>query len=135
MLKVLIAEDDAIIAMLLEEFLTEHGYEVIGIGQTVIEAVILGLEHKPNLAVLDLGLADGSLGTDIVTRLDDPKLGVLYATGHPNELTAANGHAYLRKPYGYRDLLRGLEVVSEILATGNALPPYPPALQVLRPAA
>lgn len=135
MLKVLIAEDDVMMADLLEEVLTQHGYEVVGIARTVAEAVALGLRHKPDLAVLDIHLAEGGLGTDIVVRLHDAKLGVLYATGHPEGLTAANGHVCLLKPYRYDDLLRGLEVVGDILSTGKARPPLPRALSVLRPTA
>jgi two-component system, response regulator PdtaR len=64
-LKVLIAEDNLMIADLVEEILIEHGYEVCGIARTVAEAVVLAQHHKPDLAVLDLRLADGGLGTDI----------------------------------------------------------------------
>jgi DNA-binding response OmpR family regulator len=135
MLKVLIAEDDWMIAEYLEEILSENGYAVVGIARTVAEAVTLSLAHKPDLAVLDLHLADGGLGTEIVIRLKDAKLGVLYATADASKLTAADGHAYLQKPYRYEDLLRGLEVVGDILATGRAMPPLPIALSVLRLAA
>jgi response regulator of citrate/malate metabolism len=58
-LKVLIAEDDLMIADIAEEILIEHGYEVCGIARTVAEAVTLAQQHKPDLAVLDLRLADG----------------------------------------------------------------------------
>jgi CheY-like chemotaxis protein len=68
-LKVLIAEDDLMIADLAEEILVEHGYEVCGIARKVAEAVALGQHHKPDLAVLDLRLADGGLGTEIAARL------------------------------------------------------------------
>jgi DNA-binding response OmpR family regulator len=135
MLKILIAEDDWMIAEYLKEILTQNGYEVVGIARTVAEAVTLSLTHKPDLAVLDLYLADGGLGTEIVVRLKDTKLGVLYAAADPSKLTAADGHAYLQKPYRYDDLLRSLEVVGDILATGRANPPLPIALSVLRPAA
>ena len=135
MLKVLIAEDDALIAALLEEVLTDAGYEIVGIARTATEAVVLGLDSKPDLAILDMNLADGSLGTEIAARLNDAKLGVLYATASKVRLTAANGHGCIRKPYTPVDLLRGLEVVIDILATGQATPPLPVALEVLQPAA
>jgi DNA-binding response OmpR family regulator len=61
-LKVLIAEDDLMIADLAEEILIEHGYDVCGIARTVTEAVALAQQHKPDLAVLDLRLADGGAG-------------------------------------------------------------------------
>src|ERR1700687_3250505 len=69
MLKVLIAEDDFMIADMAEEVLVEHGYEVCGIARTVAEGVALGQRHKPDLALIDLQLADGGLGTEIVAQL------------------------------------------------------------------
>ena len=70
MLKVLIAEDDLMIADLLEDVLTASGYEVCGIGRTVDEAVALGELHKPDLAVLDSRLARGGCGPEIARLLN-----------------------------------------------------------------
>lgn len=138
MLKVLIAEDDLMIADLAEEILTEHGYEVCGIARTVAEAVAIAQLHKPDLAVLDLRLADGELGTEITVQLDpDRKLGVLYATGNVSRvmLTATDGEACLAKPYRSVDLLRGLEIVAGIIANGVASQPFPHGFHVLKSAA
>ena len=80
--KVLIAEDDLMIAEMIEEILVNDGYEVCGIARTVAEGVELGRRHKPDLAVLDRRLADGGLGTEIAAQLSDLNhLGVLYVTG------------------------------------------------------
>jgi DNA-binding response OmpR family regulator len=136
-LKVLIAEDDLMIADLAEEILTDKGYEVCGIARTVAEAVALAQLHKPDLAVLDLRLADGGLGTEIAAQLLPlGRLGVLYATGNISQvvLTTADGDACLSKPYSSADLLRGLEIVAQIVATGKALPPFPQGFQILHPA-
>lgn len=57
-LKVLIAEDDLLIADMVEDILVAHGYEVCGIARTVAEAVALGSLNRPDLAVLDLRLAE-----------------------------------------------------------------------------
>ena len=137
MLKVLIAEDDLMIADLAEEILVEAGYEVCGIARTVAEAVALAHQHNPDLAVLDLRLADGGLGTEIAAQLLPlGRLGVLFATGNISQvvLTTADGNACLSKPYSAADLVRGLEIVREIAVTGEALPPFPKGFQVLRPA-
>ena len=134
MLKVLIAEDDLMIADMVEQMLVECGFEVCGIARTVAEAVTLGRRHKPDLAVIDLRLADGGLGTEIAAQLDGGgKLGVLYATGNITHvmLTAADGHACLAKPYRSGDLQRSLEIVAEMVATGTASPPFPRGFQVL----
>jgi DNA-binding response OmpR family regulator len=135
-LKVLIAEDDLMIADLAEEILVEAGYEVCGIARTVAEGVALARQHKPDLAVLDLRLADGGLGTEIAAELlPFGRLGVLYATGNISQvvLTTANGDACLSKPYSSTDLLRGLEIVAEIVANAKVLSLFPKGFQVLPP--
>jgi DNA-binding response OmpR family regulator len=134
MLKVLIAEDDLMIADMVEEILVAHGYEVCGIARTVADAVALGRRHKPDLAIIDLRLADGELGTEIVAQLGiHARLGVLYATGNAAQvsLCAADGDACLIKPYRADDLLRGLAIVTEITANGTASPPFPRGFQIL----
>ena len=66
---VMIAEDDLFMADMLEEALAANGYDVCGIARTVEKAVELAEHYKPDLAVLDIRLADGGLGTDIPARL------------------------------------------------------------------
>jgi CheY-like chemotaxis protein len=137
-LRVLIAEDDLMIADLVEEVLIEQGYEVCGIARTVGDAVALAKCHKPDLAILDLRLADGGLGTEIAAQLlPFGKLGILYATGNFSQvkLSLADGNACLSKPYRAVDLVRSLEIVSEVIATGTSLPPFPPGFCLLEPAA
>ena len=53
------------IADMCEDVLVEHGYEVCGIGCTVAQAVTLGRCHRPDIAIIDLRLADGGLGADV----------------------------------------------------------------------
>jgi len=136
--KVLIAEDDLLIADMIEAILITHRYEVCGIAQTVAEAVDLVRERRPDLAIIDLRLADGGLGTEIAPQLgplDRP--GILYATGNASQvvLTTEDGVACLTKPYRSEDLLSGLRIVAEIVATGTTSTPHPRGFEVLRPPA
>jgi CheY-like chemotaxis protein len=137
MLKVLIVEDDLMLADFSEEILVEHGYEVSGIARTVAEAVALAQHSRPDLVILDLRLADAGLGTEVAAQLTPlGRPGILYVTGNMSQLalTAADGDACLSKPYRSVDLLRGLEIVAEIVATGKAQPPFPQGFQLLHPA-
>lgn len=136
MLKVLIVEDDLMLADSAEEILVEHGYEVSGIARTVADAVALARHSRPDLVMLDLRLADGGFGTEVAAQL--PPLGrpgILYVTGNTSQfaLTPADGDACLAKPYRSTDLLRGLEIVAEIVATGTAQQPFPNGFQLLLP--
>jgi len=56
-LKILIAEDNLMIADMAQDFLAGSGYEVCGIARTVGEAVTLARHHHPDLALIDLRLA------------------------------------------------------------------------------
>ena len=132
--KVIIAEDDLMIASMSEDVLLRHGYEVCGIARTVPEALALCRLHQPDLAVVDWKLAVGGFGTEIAPQLHDPaRIGILYASGNTSHLmeTATHGHACLSKPYRSADLLRSLEIVHEMVATGTAMPPFPHGFQVL----
>jgi DNA-binding response OmpR family regulator len=133
MLKVLIAEDELMIADLLEETLITSGYEVCGIARTVDEAVALAKLHNPDLAVLDVRLAGGDRGPEIARRLSGRgTLGILYATGGgDNMLTLADGSASIAKPYQPEDVARALVIVREMATLGTATPPFPPGFRLL----
>jgi DNA-binding response OmpR family regulator len=132
MTKVLIAEDDMLIADMIEDVLVTAGYDVCGIARTVTEGVILGRRHRPDIAVLDLRLAKGGFGTEIAIDLAAfRRVGILYATGNVSQVTLTAGDACLVKPYSPEDLLRSLEIVAEIAITGEASGPYPNNLKLL----
>ena len=134
MLKVMIAEDDLLMADMLEDVLVRSGYEVCGIARTVEKAVELGEHHKPDLAILDLRLAEGGIGTDIAVRLNRRgSLGVLYASGNAGQmgLTKADGEACLGKPYRAEDVVRALEIVEQMVSTGEASRPFPKGFYLL----
>lgn len=135
MLKVLIVEDDLMLADFAEEILAGQGYEISGIARTVTDAVALARHSRPDLAILDLRLADGELGTEVAAQLAAfGRPGILYVTGNMSQVVLTNGDACLAKPYRSADLLRGLEIVAEIVATGKATPPFPQGFQLLHPA-
>ncbi len=132
-LKVLIAEDDLMVADMIKSALIHFGFEVCGIARTVQEAVAIARHKNPDLAVIDVRLADGGLGTEIAAELSDlTNLGILYATGNKQNLTAADGHACLVKPYSEVDLIRGLEIVAEFIATGTVSPLFPRRFYLLK---
>jgi DNA-binding response OmpR family regulator len=134
MRKVLIAEDDLLIAEMAEDVLIEHGYEVCGIARTVEHAVRLGRFHKPDLAIIDMRLANGGCGGEIAVQLADlDGLGILYVTGNTSSVLAtdSHGHACLAKPYCVADLLRSLEIVADLVAASDPSPPFPRGFTVL----
>jgi DNA-binding response OmpR family regulator len=83
--RILVVEDEALIAMFIEDSLREAGTEVIGPAPTVIEALGLisaaGVQDAIDAAVLDVGLEDGSVlpVADKLATLDVP---FVFATGY-----------------------------------------------------
>lgn len=136
MYKILIAEDDLMIADMTEHALVAHGYDVCGIARTVGEAIALGRLHKPDVAIIDLRLADGTLGTAIAAELRNlGRPGVLYASANIAQvvLTTADGDASLAKPFRTSDLLQALAIVVSITETAVASLPFPLGFQLLMP--
>ncbi|PRZ45778.1 response regulator [Tritonibacter scottomollicae] len=102
--KIMIIEDEAIIAMDLEGIASMMGHEVTGIARTRKAAVKLGMEEKPDLILADIQLADNSSGIDAVADLLE-ELGdvpVIFITAFPERLLTGERHEpafMIAKPY------------------------------------
>lgn len=86
--RIMIIEDEAIIAMDIESICTMMGHEVTGIARTRAAAVDLGRSERPDLILADIQLADNSSGIDAVNELL-PHLGdvpVVFITAFPERL-------------------------------------------------
>lgn len=133
--KVLIAEDDFMIAEMLEEAVSEGGYQVCGIASEVSEVVTLGEQHRPDLAIIDLRLGGGGDGIEAATELSNRvKVGILYATGNCHQVLETPppvGEACLSKPFTRRDVVQALKIVEEIIRIGRASSSMPPQLHLL----
>lgn len=135
MLKVMIVEDDFMIADSLEETLLEAGYEVCGIASKVKEAIEMGKTYRPDLAIIDLRLANGEYGTEVAAAIcQDSKIGVLYASGNPEHplLERAQGEACLSKPYTGEMVVTALQVVGERMAKSERRSAFPQGFRLLQ---
>jgi DNA-binding response OmpR family regulator len=125
-MKILVVEDDVMLADFLEEVLQDIGHNVCAITGRVDDAVRLVREHRPDLALLDMQLQDGEYGTDVADRLaetDDLRgMGILYVSGEVNQVhqQARFGHACLNKPYSTDLLAASLSIVRDV-AKGTPL--------------
>jgi CheY-like chemotaxis protein len=66
---VLIAEDDPILSLDLAELLEEWNYDVCGIAGSAARALELAARHRPDLALLDVGLSGDIDGIELAVRL------------------------------------------------------------------
>jgi len=103
--RILVVEDDFLIALQTEAALAEAGFKVIGNATTAEEAVALAKEQQPCLAVMDIRLAGERDGIDAARELFR-ELGVrcIFATAHDDPHTRLRAEPYaplgwLAKPY------------------------------------
>lgn len=127
-LKVLIVEDEAVLAMDLEFLLEEAGHEVVGWATCLKEADQLIEQGAADLALVDVHLTDGITGVtvaDHIRRANDEAL-VVFMTANPKlipqDFVGAVG--VIAKPY----TVNGLHAALRYLVQGIAMPP--PKLKV-----
>ena len=117
--RVLVVEDDFLIAMQTEVALTTAGFQVVGPATTAEEAVALAGEAQPALAVMDIRLASTRDGIDAARELyQDFAIRCIFATAHDDVHTRGRAEPYaplgwLPKPYTMASLVA---VVAEALA-------------------
>ena len=114
-IRVVIAEDEAIIRLDLRETLEEEGYEVVGETGRGDKAVELVREMRPDLAILDIKMPhmDGLEAARIISG--ERICGVLMLTAFSQrevveDARDAGALAYLVKPYQKSDLIPAIEV-------------------------
>jgi CheY-like chemotaxis protein len=85
--RVMIIEDEPLIAMDLEQFVRDLGHDVTGVAVTRDEAVALAMEDRPGLVLADIQLADDSSGIDAVKDiLAEFSVPVIFITAFPERL-------------------------------------------------
>jgi len=113
--RVVIAEDEAIIRLDLREILEEQGYEVVGETGRGDEAVTLVRDHQPDLAILDIRMPgmDGLAAAREITAAGKAAVLILTAFSQRNlieEARDAGALAYLIKPFTQAELVPAIEV-------------------------
>jgi two-component system, response regulator PdtaR len=113
--RVVIAEDEALIRLDLREMLEEEGYQVAAEAADGESAVALVLEHRPDLAVLDVKMPrlDGISAAEQIAAARAAPVVMLTAFSQ-RELVerarAAGAMAYLVKPFSKADLVPAVEM-------------------------
>ncbi len=101
--RILIIEDEPIIAMDIEMIVRDLGHEVVAVATTHREAVKEAQTHQPGLVLADIQLADNSSGIDAVQEiLSDLTVPVIFITAFPERLLTGDRPEpafLLTKPY------------------------------------
>lgn len=115
-IKVMIVEDEIIVAKHIEDSLRSLGYSVTGIVSSGEDAVEHAAGQHPDIALMDImleGETDGISAAEIVRKRYN--IPVIFLTAYSNEKTihrakAAKPYGYILKPFEETDLFTSIEI-------------------------
>lgn len=117
-IRVLIAEDEALIRLDLKEMLIEEGFDVVAEVSDGATAVRMARELRPDLAILDLKMPvmDGIQAAEQITTERLSAVLILTAFSQRDlieKARRAGAMAYLVKPFTKQDLLPAIEIAAD----------------------
>ena len=113
--KILIVEDNAIVALELKERLSRIGYAIVGIAGTGHDAINLARKTEPDLILMDINLKGDMDGIMVAEQIGTfRKVPVIFITACSNEETKNRAMkiapaAYLVKPFKEQELYSSIE--------------------------
>ena len=110
-LRVLVIEDDALIAMLLGELLAGMGHEVCATAASETDAVIAADRCGPDLMIVDAGLGRGSGVSAVEEICRTGPLAHVFISGDAERVRLRQPDAVVvRKPFRQAELARAIEI-------------------------
>jgi two-component system, response regulator PdtaR len=108
-LRVLIVEDEAVIAALLAEVLASMGHDICGIEATESDAVAVAARCKPDMMIVDVWLGEES-GVNAVEKIRrTAAVPHVFVTGDISKVkTLRPGAVIIQKPYREPDLVQAM---------------------------
>ncbi|MBP0904314.1 sigma 54-interacting transcriptional regulator [Mariniflexile gromovii] len=115
--KILIVEDEFIVANDLSWILRKADFEVSGIADSYEDALKQIATLKPDLAILDIRLNGQLTGIDLANKLNEFRIPFIYLSANSNRSTleeakATKPYGFLVKPFREKDVIISLEIAS-----------------------
>ena len=112
-LRILVVDDESLIAMALNDQLEYLGHEVVATASTGPEAIDLARQHEPDLVLMDVHLGGGMDGLEAAERICSRRATpIIILTGFPDKDLAGRTRgvvAHLLKPIDMEDLRLAIE--------------------------
>ncbi len=121
-LRVMIVEDQAILAMELEMVLGDAGHTVIGCAMDQPTAFMIVAHETPELALVDVNLLDGLTGPDLAARLvQDYGVAVIFLTANPEQIPDGYAGALgaVSKPFDDQTIRDAVAFAARYQSTGQ----------------
>lgn len=113
--KLLIVEDEPLVAFDTEHFLREAEFEIVATVDSVADAMaVLGEGDEIDLLLADVRLADGS-GIEVARAARARGIAVLFVTGQCPREAEDIGAGCLSKPFSQRALLAAIDAIEAVI--------------------
>lgn len=133
-MKIMIVEDEALLALELASELESVGHEIVGEATCLKDAVKIIDSRSFDLAFVDLHLADGFTGIEIGDHLNARRIPFVFVTGNVKRIPAdyCGAIGAIEKPYTVNGLKNAVSFIERLIA-GEAKPAdAPPSLRRLQ---
>lgn len=115
-LRVLVVEDEMMIALLIEDMLVDLGHEVVALAMRLPQALELANTADMHLAILDVNL-DGRMSFPVADVLRNRGIPFFFATGYGSagvEPEYRQRGIVMKKPFELKDLKRMIDQVAKV---------------------
>lgn len=120
-IRFLIVEDELLLAMDIELMIKDAGHSVVAEAACLSEVEAVTTSIEPQVAFVDLQLAEGSSGLDVCAHIRKhwEQAIVIFLTANPKKLPAdyAGGHGVISKPFSRNGLMSVMRYLSEGVLT------------------
>jgi len=112
---ILIVEDERIVSMEIESYLSSLGYNIVAISSTADEAYENAMQYEVDLILMDIYLINSN-GIDAAMRIKEKKdIPIVFLTAYIDEETidraiAVDPVAYLQKPFNRQELFAAIKI-------------------------
>ena len=119
----MIVEDEALVAIVLRDVLTEAGYIVLDLTTRHVEALEVARESRPDLALVNIQLAGGDDGIELAEHLKALRIPVVFFSGQTSRARSAEtvAVASMPKPYDAAEMVLAVRYLLARLKGPTAL--------------
>ena len=123
---ILIVEDESLVAMEIEHYLSSLNYNIVAIALTEEIAVQKALYYDIDLILMDISLQEGNgIDATMLIRQHKPNIAIIFLSSYMDEETISralilNPKAYLLKPFKRQELEIAIKIALKPLYTTNS---------------
>ncbi len=128
-LRVIVVEDEAVLAMDLEAMVEDSGHLKVADGASLPDVAAIPTDAAPDLVFVDMQLAEKSTGLGVCEHVKErwPNAVIVFVTANPNKVPEdfAGAHGLIAKPFSRSGFLRVMAFLSEALLDPPPKAPTP----------